>query len=106
MKRREFLFTVTQWAAIPFGLSLLEACGGGGSGYGSSGGGGNTSQGGNCTGNGTHVIIQLVHTPNHTLTIPAADVIAGVAMLQNNSGLMEVSTLSSGYNHNVTVNCA
>lgn len=129
MKRREFLVTATQWALIPVGVSLLEACGGGGSGYGG-GGGGNTSQGGNCTANGTSIIIQNVHTPNHTLTVPAADVIAGTAktytladngsghthsvtltagdfaMLQNNSGITEVSTLSNGHTHNVTVNCA
>ncbi|MFM6927019.1 MAG: hypothetical protein ACKOX6_01060 [Bdellovibrio sp.] len=128
MKRREFLLTATQCAFIPLGISLLEACGGSGSGYGGSGGG-NTSQGGQCTTNGTSVIIQVVHTPNHTLTISVADVIAGVtktytlsdngsghthsvtitaadfAMLQNNSGITEVSTLTGGHTHNVTVNC-
>ncbi|WP_413943081.1 hypothetical protein [Bdellovibrio sp. HCB-162] len=129
MKRREFLFVTTQWALLPLGVSLLEACGGSGGGYGG-GSGGNTSQGGHCTTSGTIVSIQVVHNPNHTLTIPAADVVAGTektytlsdngsghahnvtitaadfAMLQNNNGVMEVSTLSAGHTHNVTVNCA
>lgn len=131
MKRREFLVTATQWTLIPLGISWLGACGGGGGGGGYGGGGNNnTSQGGHCATNGTTVSIQLLHTPNHTLTIPAEDVVAGVAKtytlsdngsghthevtlteadfasLQSNNGVMEVSTSSAGHTHNVTVNCA
>lgn len=108
----------------------MEACGGSGSGYGGSSGTPPTQQGGSCDANGTIVTIQVVHTPNHTLTIPAADVVTGIgktytladngsghthdvtitaadfASLQGNNGVMELSSLSAGHTHNVTVNCA
>jgi hypothetical protein len=114
-------------AAVPFAASLLEGCG-------KSSSNGDTSataqQGGNCAVYGTTTFIQVVHTPNHTLTIPASDVTAGVdktytlenngsghthavtltaadfANLRNNAGIMELSTLVAGHTHNVTVNCA
>ncbi len=130
MNRRNFLLNTLRLSFVSSGYLLLNACGGsGGGGY---GGGSNTAtgQGGNCLANGTLVSIQVVHVPNHTLTIPAADVAAGVAKnyaledngsghthtvlitaadfmsLQANNGVMEVSTLTAGHTHNVTVNCA
>jgi hypothetical protein len=86
-------------------------------------------QGGNCSVNGTTVSIQVVHTPNHTLTIPLADVNAGITQtytladngaghthtvtitaadfsnLRQNQGIVEVSS-SVGHTHSVTVGCA
>jgi hypothetical protein len=105
--------------------AMLTACG-------SSSGSSSTptpANGGNCDANGTSISIQLVHSPNHTLTIPSADVIAGVAKtytladngsghthqvtisaadflkLQQNQGIQETST-ATGHTHLVTVDCA
>ena len=85
--------------------------------------------GGNCATNGTTITIQVVHTPNHTLTIPAADVIAGTqqtytladngsghthtvvvtaadfAALQQNVGVVKASS-AFGHTHSVAINCA
>lgn len=87
------------------------------------------ASGGNCERNGVVPTIELLHDPNHTLTIPAADVAAGVertytledngsghthevtltaadfANLQRGQGIQEMST-QTGHIHSVTVNCA
>lgn len=132
MNRRDFISASFKIFAITTGSLLLKACGGsGGGGYGgNSSGGGNAKPGGNCLANGTAVDIQLVHTPNHTLTVPISDLMAGVdkvytladngsghthtvlltaadfANLRANQGIMEVSSLSVNHTHVVTVNCA
>ena len=85
--------------------------------------------GGNCTANGTLVSIEVAHTPNHTLTIPIEDVVAGVeqtytledngsghthevtftakdfASLQQNQRSTETSTFNFEHSHSVTVSC-
>jgi len=116
-------------AVLMGGAVFLESCGSNNSPY-------VASQpnpvhgGGNCAENGTSVSIQVVHTPNHTLTIPKEDVAAGVdrtytladngsghthevtitaadfANLQMATGIGETSTLTIGHTHLVTVNCA
>lgn len=125
MKRRQFVKTFIQLLSFAPLIAFLESC----KGATSSSGGGQTTQGGNCKVNGTAVYIQDLHTPNHTLVIPAADVVAGVAKtyvledngsghthnltvtvadfitLQNNLGIVEVSTADAGHTHNVTINC-
>jgi hypothetical protein len=128
MERRLFLTRSLQLViSVPFATSLLEGCGKSSS----NGDSGATAQtGGNCALYGTTTYIQVVHTPNHTLTIPESDVTAGVAKtytlenngsghthtvtltaadftnLRNNAGVMETSTLTAGHTHTVTVNCA
>lgn len=117
--RRNFL-----WRGLAFlgAGRLLAACS-------SSTTSGGVVTGGNCATNGTSVSISVVHTPNHTLTVPTADVTAGVAKsytladngsghthtidvtaamftsLQSNTGVSVIST-TVGHNHTVTINCA
>lgn len=126
--RRSFLMPVALAASAVAGLdTLISGCGGSSTNpYGSSG---SPTTGGNCEVNGTSITIELVHTPNHTLTVPAADVVAGTQQtytladngsghthqvtitaadftkLQQNQGIQETSTLN-GHTHLVTVNCA
>lgn len=133
MDRRQFISTAFQIVMVSGGAFILKACGGsGGGGY-----GGNSSpppakpiNPGNCLNNGTTVAIEAVHAPNHTLSVPLVDVVAGIqktylltdngsghthmvtltaadfANLQNNQGIVEVSSLNSGHTHSVTVSCA
>lgn len=85
---------------------------------------------GNCQDNGTHVDIQITHTPNHTLLISRDDVNAGApktytlenngsghthtlsltnedfTMLKNNIGLRKNSSADAGHSHLVNVSCA
>lgn len=126
MQRRQFVAKIIQLFSFTSLITFLESCKGATSSY---GGGTSTTQGGDCKVNGTAVYIQDLHTPNHTLTIPAADVVAGVQKtyllvdngsghthtitvtaadfitLQNNLGIVEVSTADAGHTHNLTINC-
>jgi hypothetical protein len=129
LKRRTFLSKGFALAFLVGGLGrFLASCGQ--STTTTAAPGGPTTLGGNCQVNGTSIAIQVVHTPNHTLTIPAADVTAGVQTtyvladngsghthqvtitaadftnLKNNQGIQETSTLTSSHTHSVTVNCA
>lgn len=127
--RRSFLQKCVIWTSGFIGLtSVLSACSNNDAApaYGNSFG---QVNGGDCLGNGTVPEIELLHVPNHTVTIPKADVAAGVAMtytladngsghthqitlaasdfsqLQVNQGIMVVSTFN-GHQHRVVVNCA
>lgn len=129
MNRRSFLKSSMGVAA---GLALV-GCGSGGGGYdgGGGGGGGNggATTGGNCLSNGTNTTVSVAHTPNHSVTVPASDILAGAQKtytltdagsghthtitvtaadfvnLQNNQGVVLTST-STGHSHSVTINCA
>jgi len=115
MSRRSFLGNLAMLFGAIVGMDSLRALG---------------AMGGNCLANGTTVSIEVVHTPNHTLTVPKEDVAACVAKtytlsdngsghihevtlsvqdfmsLQQNKGITEVSTYNAGHTHSVTVNCA
>jgi len=126
ISRRSFLGNMTLLLGAVLGIdSLITACGKTANAIEAQ-----ATVGGNCEANGTNVSIEVVHTPNHTLTVPKEDVIAGVAKtytlsdngsghthevtlttadfmnLQKNSGVTEVSTNNSNHTHSVTVNCA
>ncbi len=127
--RRTFLGK-TLWTLVSFAgvNAFLTACGQ--SGYSSNTSSNTPATGGNCDSDGTSTSIQVLHTPNHTLTIPLADVLAGQAKtyiledngaghthqvtltqadfqnLQSNKGIEESSTVSLGHSHTVTVSCA
>jgi hypothetical protein len=82
---------------------------------------------GNCMQNGTNIVIGTNH--GHAMTVPAADVIAGVqkdyqiqggsghphtvtvtaamfATLQQNTQVVVTSTVDAGHSHQVTIRCA
>jgi hypothetical protein len=107
---------------------LLSACGNYHEDYSGMDHGADLKQGGNCATNGVTPVVEMLHDPNHDLTIPASDVAAGVqktyllgdngsghvheitltaahfANLQTGQGVQVLST-ESGHSHHVTVNC-
>ncbi|MBY0470876.1 hypothetical protein K2X30_06865 [bacterium] len=124
--RRNFLKQVLgALAAISGAQVLFQACGTSSS----SDGSGSAVNGGNCLANGTSTIVSEGHTPNHTLTVPLADVTAGTQQtytltangsghthtvtvtaahftsLQANQGVSIASTTSGIHSHTVTINC-
>jgi hypothetical protein len=118
LTRKEFLSTMVTAAAGAAGAALLVACGSSS---------GDDGTGGDCLMNGTSAQFSANH--GHVLTVPKADVTAGVAMtytttgtadhthnvtisapaftmLTSNTTVMTVSTTTNNHTHNVTVSCA
>lgn len=133
INRRTFLGLTAGTIGLVSLETLLTGCGTSGSGYSSGYGSGSSSappavQGGNCTQKGVQADVQVLHTPNHTVTVPSEDVAAGVektylltdngshhthqvtvtaqdfAMLRQGQGVQKVSTGGS-HTHVVTLNC-
>jgi hypothetical protein len=129
LARREFL-TRSGITIATLGLGFLQlatiGCGGASSG---AGGTREVKNGGDCENNGVTTDVEAVHQPNHDLSIPSADVVAGVdktyilgdngsghiheitvtaadfAKLQSGIAIQLVST-SIGHTHGVAIGCA
>lgn len=121
LTRKEFLSSMVSAVAGAAGAALLVACGGG-----SESEMHDARVGGNCLASGTSAAIGTNH--GHTLTVPMADVTAGVektydirgtsdhphtvkvtaamfASLASNSGVSVLSSSDGGHTHNVTISC-
>lgn len=77
---------------------FLSSCGYGARGYGTAL---PQQNGGSCVGNGTTVSIELLHSPNHTLSVPKEDVVVGAEKIyilpDNGSGHIHNLTLTAGH---------
>ena len=128
MDRRTFIIKSTRAFYISSAYCLLNGCGGSHTNY--DGNSSPTKQSVNCSVSGTLVDVEVVHTPNHNLTIPASDVASGIAKtytftnsgsghvhtvevtlahfveLQYNNSVLVISNLESGHTHRVTISCA